>query len=465
MPKQKTTKKDKVFVLGIDGLPPQLIFEKYKKSLPTFAKLMQRGAWARLTTTVPPSSIVAWTSMVSGKDPGQTGIHSYTQKPGPSTTLRLTDSTDVKVPLLWDILTQHEKKTITLNVPLAYPVRPIDGVMVTDFLTPSFNEKSVYPPAMHDTIKKLLGGKDYLFDVSGFTGYKKLDLDNLIAKTYEMTDMHFKVANHLLAKEEWDLFFMVVIGGDRLHHMFWKHIDPAHKNFVPDSKYKDVILDFYRYLDAHLAKMLARIGDDASVLIVSDHGMDRMDNRFNLNDWLIEEGYLTIKENSWDAYSTGPKKLSHDDVDWEKTVAIASGGYQGRIYLFTQRSKAALVTALIKKLSAICGPNGEKLKNKVFDTTKLYAQKDPNAPDIIAYFDNLVYGVNNDVGNNGLYSMATSVGIDDAGHSPEGSFIMTSPLLKKKGDLKTVDILQVAPTILKLLGLKEHTGMRRKPLI
>jgi predicted AlkP superfamily phosphohydrolase/phosphomutase len=454
----------KVFVLGIDGLPPQLVFEKYKKHLPTFARLMERGVWGRLKTTIPPSSIVAWTSMASGKDPGETGIHSYTQKPGPHTIPRLTDSTDIKASLLWDILTQHNKKTIALNIPLTYPAHAMHGVMVTDFLTPAFNEKSIYPPTTKTTIRKLLGGKEYLFDVSGFTGYKKLDLDHLIKKTYEMTDRHFKVAKYFLEKKQWDLFFMVVIGGDRLHHMFWKHIDPQHKNFVKNSIYKNVILEFYQYLDRHLKTMLSHIPKETSVLIVSDHGMYRMDNRINLNDWLIKENYLVIKKEMYHKYQNGAKKLELKDIDWKHTRALASGGYQGRIYIFSKNKKATART-IMEKLKAIRGPKNKKLENRVFDTSTLYIKRDSNAPEIIAYFDNLRYGVNNDVGNKGLYSTKTSVGIDDAGHSPEGSLIMQSTELKKKGDLGTIDILQVTPTILKMLGVPNYKTMRGKPLI
>ncbi len=470
MNKKTPSLKKKVFVLGIDGLVPRLVFDQYRAHLPTFSRLMKEGAYARLQSTVPPSSIVAWTSIASGKDPAQTGIHSYTNPPHKSRGTRLTTSQDVRVPLLWDILTTHHKKSIALNIPLTYPVRPINGFMVSDFLTPSFDTHSVYPLSYKKKITQLLKGKEYMFDVAGFTGYKKMDLQAIVDKTYEMTDMHFTVANDLFRTADWDLFFMVAIGSDRLHHMFWRHIDPAHSQFVKNSKYKNVVLDFYTYLDAKLASFLKVLDTNphATVLIVSDHGMDKMEQRFNLNDWLIKKGHLTLTAEAKLLTTAGPKRLEYGPmIDWKKTVAVASGGYQGRIYLLekNKEKRAKLKRSIMQQLAKIPGARGEQLENHVFDTATLYARVDSAAPDIIVYFDNLRYGVNNDVGNVGLYSTATTVGVDDAGHAPLGSIIIRSSDLLQTGDLGTLDILQVAPTILKALDLPEYKKLRGAPLL
>lgn len=458
--------KPKVFVFGIDGFVPELALDKYKKYLPTFSRLMHEGAYGKLASTVPPSSIVAWTTMASGRDPSETGIHSYTPKPGPHVSRRLTNSADVRVPLLWDILGKHQKTSVALNIPLTYPTKKVRGYMVSDFLTPAFDEKSVYPASFKPTVKKLSGGKDYPFDVADeFVKYKKLDLDHLIRETYRMTDIHLKVARHTWDALDWDLFFFVAIGSDRLHHMFWKHIDPAHPNHVKNSKYKNVILDFYRYLDAELAKFLAskKIDENTTIVIASDHGMARMVHRFNVNDWLRANGYLVLKPEAELLYGEKPQRLNHEHIDWRRTRAIASGGYQGRIYCFG-KNKPKLVAELARKLKVIRGVRGEKLDNKIFKGTD-YRKRDLEAADLIVYFDNLMYGVNNDIGNKGFYSLETSVGIDDAGHAPYGTLIIKDSHLTRRGKLSRADIMQVAPTILKALHLPEYTSLPGKPFI
>ncbi|MCR4328843.1 MAG: alkaline phosphatase family protein [Patescibacteria group bacterium] len=455
--------KQKVFVFGVDGMVPELVFGRYKKDVPNIARLMQEGMYARMRTTIPPTSIVAWTSINSGRDPSETGVHSYTEAPGPASMNTLITSENIRVPMLWDMLDKKKKTVVALNIPLTYPVRPIHGAMISDFLTPSFDEHSVHPRTLKSKITKLLRGKEYLFDVAGFTGYKKLDLDMLIKKTYTMSAQHFRVAQYCMKHYDWDLFNMVIIGTDRLHHMFWRHMDPHHPRHLKNSPYKNVIRDYYQYTDRELGKLLAssKIDKHTTIIVVSDHGMDRMECRINLNDWLRREKLLILKNTSPPLEI--PRRLRHEEIDWKKTCAIASGGYQGRIYLFG-KEKVKLKSYLIKKLNAIKGERGEKLQNRVFDTKTIYRKKDGKAPDIIVYFDNLRYGVNNDIGNFGLYSQETTVGIDDAGHSPEGVFVMKSPLLQEKGKIETVDALRIAPTILKALGM-QHKNLPGKPLL
>jgi predicted AlkP superfamily phosphohydrolase/phosphomutase len=69
--------KKKVFVLGIDGAPPQTIFGEWLDELPNIKKLMEDGSYAKLNSTDPPLSITAWASITTGKTPTDTGIFEY----------------------------------------------------------------------------------------------------------------------------------------------------------------------------------------------------------------------------------------------------------------------------------------------------------------------------------------------------------------------------------------------------
>ncbi|MBI4085858.1 MAG: alkaline phosphatase family protein [Candidatus Liptonbacteria bacterium] len=460
-------KKQKVFLFGIDGFVPKLVFGRYRNQLPNFSCLIEEGSYGILNSTVPPTSTVAWTSINSGRDPGETGIQSYMAKQGRHyRTPSLVTSTDIKTPLLWDMLSRKGKKTIALNIPLTYPAKKINGVMVTDFLTPSFDDKSVYPVSFKKKIQELLFGKDYMFDVAGFLGYKKMNLDFLISQSYKMTKQHFKIARYLFEKMDWDLFDFVTIGTDRLHHMFWAHIDPTHERYVKNSPYKNAVLDFYKYVDGEFGKFMkhSKMDSGTTVMVVSDHGMDHMIRRINLNDWLREKGFLAVKKEFADFYANGPKRLDYETIDWDKTSVIATEGYQANVYIYDKKNRVKILRRISKELPLIRGVKGEKLNTKVYDTSKIYRKKGDKAPDAVVYFDNLRYGTNNDIGNKGLYSEGTTVGTDDAGHAPEGVII-----LKKEGgplgNLGQVETVQIAPTILKALGIKEYKKLSGKPLI
>ncbi|MBI4052763.1 MAG: alkaline phosphatase family protein [Candidatus Diapherotrites archaeon] len=468
----------KVFVFGIDGAPPKLVFGEWKKHLPNISRLMEKGAYAKIRSTVPPSTIIAWNALASGRDPGELGVYSYTRFEPQSDGVRLVDSTLKKKPQIWDILSEKGKKSVVLNVPLTFPVRKINGIMVSDFMTPGFKYDCVYPEEFKKEMLELLGGEEYVFDVAGFTGYKKLDVDDLLNRTYKMTEMHFKLMEHCLKNKEWDFFMAVVIGTDRLNHMLWRFFDEKHVNFQGDSPYKNAVRDFYAFVDKKLGELLKLLPDNTSIIVSSDHGMERMDGRVNLNDWLRREGYLVLKKEFENETAEKPARLRLSGIDWQKTKAFAVGGYQGRIYLNRDRKALGhkgilgkdecdwLGGELEKKLLAIRGGKGEKLDNKVFFAKDIYKNGfDDECPEMIVYFDNLVWGVNNDVGNKGLYSTSTTVGSDDAGHAPEGSFVIVDEKIGGRGDMGTISILDVFPTMMDILGEEKPKDLQGKSLL
>src|SRR3989344_2291621 len=143
----------KVFLFGIDGAPPELVFGEWKHALPNINRLMQSGSYAKLTSTLPPSTIVAWNAMLSGRDSSEIGVFSYTKKDKQGQS-QLVSSKDIQCDIMWDILGK-QKRTIALFVPLSYPVKPINGIMVSDFLTPLVNESCAYPERILEKIEAM----------------------------------------------------------------------------------------------------------------------------------------------------------------------------------------------------------------------------------------------------------------------------------------------------------------------
>ena len=464
----------KVFVLGLDGVPSKLIFEKWKDQLPNITKLMENGCYATLMTRIPPSTIAAWTSLCSGKDPSDFGIYSYTKRVNfEYKENRLINSGDVKCEMIWDIIAKKDMKTIALHVPLTYPVKKINGIMVSDFLTPEFNDRCTYPAEFKEEIRKLFGDR-YMFDVDvGLASYKSIEKHELLERIFKMTDMNFKLIYHLLKTKEWDLFIAEIIGTDRILHTFFSYIDETHRNYQADNEFKEEVLRYFKFIDMHIGKLLGYFeknsnNDNITFIVASDHGMAKMDGRINLNDWLIKNGYLAMKK-----IPLQPIKLNFDDVDWKNTKAFAVGAYFGRIYfnmknrepegIVTKNEYNKLQDEIIGKLTKINSDDGRKLDTKFFKSQDVFKGKcKDEAPDMIIYFDNLIWGVNNDVGNSGLYSYKTTKGSDDAGHAPEGIFIMHGKEAKSKGNLGIKNITDVTPTILKKLGLQIPKDVRGK---
>ena len=273
----------KVLLFGIDGASPELLFGSWLEKLPTIRSLTERGCFGNLHSTVPPITIAAWNSMISGKDPSEIGVFSYTYRDEQGAS-KIVSSHNVSTKLLWDILGEHGKKSVALYVPLSYPVRPINGCMVSDFLTPSVTSACAYPPTLHDKIKKVKN-PDIFFDVvAGLAGHKSLDPATLIKRTYEMTDMQMDISKDLLVHEDWSFFMEVMIGTDRMQHMLWHHFDDTHRRFVFGSPYKNALLDYYIYLDKKLGEILALLDKDTVVIVASDHGMVKQEGKININN-------------------------------------------------------------------------------------------------------------------------------------------------------------------------------------
>lgn len=456
----------KVFVLGLDGVPPELLFEKWLDHLPNLKRLIQSGMHGTIESTIPPSTTIAWNAFASGEDASGLGIYSYTYRQGEKT--RLYNSTHVKAPLLWDMLSDAGKKVVILNVPLTYPPKKINGYMVTDFLTPDASCEFTYPSSLKQELHAMLG-KDYLFDATdeGLGGYKSVEKSKLLKRIYEMTDIHLKTLKYMIKTKEWDFLMCVLLGTDRMLHTFLSYYDKTHRKYEP-SEFESALPEFFAYLDRELGEVFSLLDRDTTIIISSDHGIKKVEGKINLNDWLIREGYLAIKKPI-----SSPVRFDFSLIDWEKTKAYAIGSYQGRIYfnlkgrdekgIVEKKQYETLQEELIGKLSEIPGDRGEKLDTKIFQPQEVFqGPYRDQAPDLMVYFDNLVWGVNNDIGNVGLHSAEDTVGATDGGHSPEGIIIVSGKGVRKGKSLGKVPITDVASLILHLMDVKMPKSIGKK---
>src|SRR5206468_884229 len=206
-----------------------------------------------------------------------------------------------------------------------YPPRPVNGLMVTDFLTPSIESQYTYPADLKAEIAGLSDVHPYEFDVSDFRTPDKGRIRDAI---FRMTDKRFALARHLVATKPWDFFMMVEMGTDRIHHAFWQYMDPAHHRYEPGNPFENVILDYYIHVDRKIGELLEVIPRSAHVVVVSDHGAQCMDGGIALNEWLVQKGYLVLHE-----APSVPSRLEALKVDWARTTAWGSGGYYGRLFI------------------------------------------------------------------------------------------------------------------------------------
>jgi predicted AlkP superfamily phosphohydrolase/phosphomutase len=451
----------RVMIIGLDCAEPSLVLGRFRDQLPTLSALADAGAYGRLESVVPPITVPAWSCMMSSRTPGDLGIYGFRNRADHSYDgLFIANGAAVKEPRLWDIIGRRGKRSIVLGVPGTFPVRPLNGVMVSCFLTPSTESQYTFPPALRSEVEEVVG--EYLFDC---TEFRTEDKDDLLRQIYEMTDKRFKLADHLLSTKPWDLFAMVEMGTDRIHHGFWKDMDAQHRKHVPGGRYEQAILDYHVHVDGLLANLLRHADDETAVLVVSDHGAKRMEGGVRINEWLRQEGLLTLQREP-----EGRSSTRDCGIDWSRTKVWAEGGYYSRVFLNVEgREPHGTIPAadyerfrdqLIERIGAIPDDRGQPMATKVYRPEDVYPEIKGIAPDLIVHFGDLYWRAVGTVGGDeGLYTFDNDTGPDDANHAQHGMFILRAPGVEP-GLREGAHLLDVAPTVLELLGQGVPPAMR-----
>jgi len=271
------------------------------------------------------------------------------------------------------------------------------------------------------------------------------------------------VARRLVKNKPWDFFMMCEIAPDRLHHVFWQYYDPSHPLYEPGNKYETAFQDYYRFLDREVGALLELLPLDAVTILMSDHGATAMMGGLCFNDWLIQEGYLKLKESP-----NVPTPIKDATIDWDRTAAWGDGGYYGRLFLNVKgREPQGVVEAsqyeavrdeLITKLEAAPGPDGTPLGTRVFKPQDVYTEVRGVPPDLIVYFGDLKWRSVGSVGNPSLFTYENDTGPDGANHDRNGVLALAGLPGQPMGRTEGLSLIDVGPTILSLYDIPAPEG-------
>jgi predicted AlkP superfamily phosphohydrolase/phosphomutase len=357
----KKKSKNRVFVLGLDGVPYSLLLDLASRNImPTVKSLIESGHLHKMKASLPEISAVSWTDFMTGSNSGTHGIFGFTDLKPATYDLRFPNFLDIKTKTFWDTLGERKKHSIVVNQPSTYPAREINGTLISGFVAIDL-AKAVYPPDFRASLEKL----DYIIDID--TMRSREDPEFLWKDLYRTLDRRINTLN-LLWKQEWDYFEFVITGTDRLQHFLWNAYKdtehPQHKNF----------LDYYRQIDqliSYITQSFRRLTDsDEGLYLLSDHGFTGIEQEVYLNVWLEEQGYLRFE-------STSPENL--DEIS---TSSRAFAMDPNRIYLnlkdkFPKGSVnpseiMALKQEIAEKLENLEW-DGKKVVRKVFDAEQVYS--------------------------------------------------------------------------------------------
>jgi predicted AlkP superfamily phosphohydrolase/phosphomutase len=455
----------KICVLGLDCAAPAIVFGGER--LVNLRRLMNAGMYGRLESVIPPITVPAWMCMTTSQDPGSLGVYGFRNRSDHSyDKLSFANSASIKAPAIWDCLAREGKKSIIVGVPPNYPPRRVNGISIGCFLTPdTVKNDFTYPPNIKSQISALVG--EYPTDVKNFRTNNK---DWLKEEIFNMSRKQWQVVRWLLKEHEWDYFHFVDIGLDRMHHGFWNYFDPTHVQFKPGNPYQDAIPEYYLWLDEQIGSVLELLDKDTIVLVVSDHGAQRLDGGFAINEWLIREGLLVLEE-----YPTALTPFEKLRVDWSKTRAWSEGGYYARVFFNVQgREPQGVIPAseyerfqdeVKTRLEALPDDQGAPMKSLVFKPNDLYRHVRNIAPDLIVHLGGLYWRSIGTVGHGKLHLQENDTGPDACNHAQYGMFILSAPNYPPRGEYEGARLLDIAPTLLDLAGYQIPESMQGRSLV
>jgi predicted AlkP superfamily phosphohydrolase/phosphomutase len=283
----------RVVVFGVDGLTFRVLHPLMQQGkLPHFRLLQQRGCEAILESKYPPITPPAWISLSTGLKPANHGVYDFwdfgEQQGGasPRPPKLLTRRKGGKT--IWNILSDFGKQVLIVNIPMTYPPEPVNGIMVSGYMTPGINTQFTYPHSFQADLLRAV--PDYEIDlpledktiVAGKRKWRVLDA------TLRMTERRIELIEYMLQEKPWDFCFLGFVGADRIQHRLWDEIialDPRTS-------------EYYQMLDDELGRIMNRLGPDDSLFVVSDHGFQGANRSFEINEYLYSKGLVTLTAHS-----------------------------------------------------------------------------------------------------------------------------------------------------------------------
>jgi len=510
------TSAHRVLVIGLDGATLDLAGPWIRAGrLPTLNKLMQRGGGGKLRSVLPVLSPSAWVSFSTGVNPGKHGIYDFAQRASDGYDLRLVTSRDIKSPTLWRRLSDAGKRVAVVNVPMTYPAEVVNGIMITGLGTPD-RQTFTYPAELSQQLR----ARGYRVNKTTF--YRPGGEVAFLRDVYDMTQRVADISLDLLRQEPWDFFMVVFRDSDEMSHFFWKHMDSHHPAHNPrtDSPYADALLEYYQYLDRLAGELIETAGSDVNVIIMSDHGLGPLYKDVFLNEWLRQQGLLVTNVNlagdqggvlghlgvtrsnvsrflqrigmrsfeRWLRSALGDKikflpvhnrAVFPDAIDWTRTRCY-SYGYHGQLFLNVRgreplgiveldREYAELREQVKQSLCALVDPeDGLPVVSQVMLQEDIFhGPCSHQGADLVVVMRDLSY-----ITRHG-YEFAAGPGLiftrpstfESGSHRIDGLLLIAGPDFQTRGELPTYSILDLAPTILHLLGLPVDRNMDGKVIV
>jgi predicted AlkP superfamily phosphohydrolase/phosphomutase len=508
----------KIFIVSLDGATFDVLQPLARQGyLPTLGNLMASGVSANLESVIPPVTAPAWTSFMTGKNPGKHGIFDFTRFDPVDRATKLNNADHIRSKTLWQILSEKGKRVVVVNLPYTYPPSKVDGIMVSGWDVPSIEASFTYPEGLRTQIFEKIPDYGSTLDLSlwNLLGTKSdPQFQQFLSKLIRSFQQGFELAQFLLRENEWDVFMIHFQQTDWIQHKLWNYIEEACTNSANKSGRIEKVRECYREFDQLVGKLLQGVKSLQPItMVLSDHGFGRHRGVIFPNYFLRKWGYFhlvddaqtrlrdvfrksrfrtvrqlydssarlkhslsdgrqTKKYKSWGEMATANIPKQKSLIDWRRTkVAAVEGSETAHLFVnLVGRGSEGIVQPGDEYESLLCdlvsrfrdlhhSESGAKLLTRVARGSEIYPQSQDGVllPDLVL-IPQEGYGVSFNI------SEAQPEISNEGSHRHNGVLLMQGKELKIPKEKFHPNLVDISPTVLHLLGLPVPTDMDGRAL-
>lgn len=322
----------KVFIIGLDGASHDLMQQCIEDGdMPNMEALLDEGGMVPMQAPLPPLTPVVMSSFLTGKDPGGHGVYGFEQRSPLTYDTTTVDSTDLDRILPEAI----EGQSVLINVPMTYPAPRINGVVVSGF-PGSSSGRYTHPPQLRQELEAM----NYTVTTAG--SYS--DQTELEDEVFTALDQRTNISLEYMERYDWSLFMTMFTGDARLQH------------FRAYESCEGALKRYYEEVDAFLGEAQERLPEDATVIVMSNHGFKELRTKAYMYSLLKEGGFLEpelvpyikhfgqelagsvlgrlgIGGSAGELSGTSFSSAYMDEIDWDRTRAYTGSFYNGQVFL------------------------------------------------------------------------------------------------------------------------------------
>jgi predicted AlkP superfamily phosphohydrolase/phosphomutase len=504
-----------ILVVGLDGGTFDLMLPWIEQGhLPHLGRVLRSGARSRLESTIPPITPCAWSSFMTGKNPGKHGLFDFIEPDG-DRGFRFTNASFRDGETIWGCLSRHGRRVGVVNVPMTYPPEPVNGFLISGLDTPHEHSAYMYPVEIRHELKET--GIRYRIDQQHLGNMRtNARRRQQLASIFDAETSRTAAMRQLSDRRDCD-FRMIVYGAtDQVQHHFWHFMDETHDKFDAEGakEFRHAIRDTYMHCDEQVGLLLDECDEDTIVIVMSDHGFGPMTNvRLRMNQILRDAGLLTFEE------AAGPGKmkqaiagwldkllrstLSSDmkrtiaglfprlrvwfenldeaKIDWTKTSAYVNEAYRSSPAIWLNRLQAmsdAEIRLLRERIEVIMlslvdpKTGGLVISNCHRPHDIYHGPHTAKAPDLLpSWWEDGFLLDQSAPGKNAPPAVERSTaplegGVEfAASHRLDGVLMMSGGPIQKELAFEGARIIDVAPTVLYLMGLPVPDDMDGRVLV